>query len=49
MPTSPDLVEMFFAVALCGAARVLINARYKAAELAYVIENADLVAAADQR
>jgi fatty-acyl-CoA synthase len=44
MPTSPELVEMFFAVALCGAAAVLINARYKAAELGYVIENADIVA-----
>ena len=44
MPTSPELVEMLFAVALCGAAGVLINARYKSAELAYVIENADIVA-----
>ena len=43
MPTSPELVEMLFAVALCGAAGVLINARYKSAELAYVIENADIV------
>jgi fatty-acyl-CoA synthase len=43
MPTSPELVEMFFATALCGAAAVLINARYRSAELAYVIENADIV------
>jgi acyl-CoA synthetase (AMP-forming)/AMP-acid ligase II len=43
MPTSPELVETFFAVALCGAAGVLINARYKSAELGYVIENADIV------
>ena len=43
MPTSPELVQMFFAVALCGATGVLINARYKSAELAYVIENADII------
>jgi fatty-acyl-CoA synthase len=43
MPTSPELVEVFFAIALCGAAAVLINARYRSSELAYVIENADLV------
>ncbi|MCI0997523.1 class I adenylate-forming enzyme family protein [Pseudomonas corrugata] len=43
MPTSPELLEVFFAVAFCGAVSVLINARYKASELAYVIENADLV------
>src|SRR5271169_6871557 len=43
MPTSPALVEMLFGVALCGAVAVLINARFRSAELAYVIENADLV------
>jgi acyl-CoA synthetase (AMP-forming)/AMP-acid ligase II len=43
MPTGPELVEIFFAVALCGATGVLINARYKSAELAYVIENADII------
>ncbi|GLU37315.1 class I adenylate-forming enzyme family protein [Pseudomonas sp. NBRC 100443] len=43
MPTSPELVQVFFAVAFCGAVSVLINARYKANELAYVVENADLV------
>jgi len=43
MPTSPALVEMLFGVALCGAVSVLINARFRSAELAYVIENADLV------
>ena len=32
MPTGPELVQMFFAVALCGATGVLINARYKSAE-----------------
>jgi acyl-CoA synthetase (AMP-forming)/AMP-acid ligase II len=43
MPTGPELVEIFFAVTLCGATGVLINARYKSAELAYVIENADII------
>jgi fatty-acyl-CoA synthase len=43
MPTSPELVEMLFGVALCGAVAVLINARFRSAELAYVIENAELV------
>jgi acyl-CoA synthetase (AMP-forming)/AMP-acid ligase II len=43
MPNRPDFVETFFAVALCGAVGVLINARYRASELAYVVENADLV------
>jgi fatty-acyl-CoA synthase/long-chain acyl-CoA synthetase len=42
MPTCPELVEVFFAVAFCGAASVLINARYKASELNYVVENADV-------
>lgn len=43
MPTSPELVEAFFAVALCGAVSVLMNARYRSNELGYVVENADLV------
>jgi acyl-CoA synthetase (AMP-forming)/AMP-acid ligase II len=43
MPTSPQLVEAFFAIAFCGATSVMVNARYRASELAYVIENADLV------
>lgn len=43
MPSSPRLVEMLFGVALCGAVSVLINARFRSAELAYVIENGDLV------
>ena len=30
---------LFFAVALCGAVIVPMNARYKHNELAYVIEN----------
>ena len=43
MHTCPAFVEIFFAAALCGAVIVPINARYRAAELAYVIENGDLV------
>jgi acyl-CoA synthetase (AMP-forming)/AMP-acid ligase II len=43
MPSSPQLVEMLFGIALCGAVSVLINARFRSAELAYVIENGDLV------
>ena len=42
LPTGKDFVEMFFAVAMCGAIAVLMNARYKPSELAYVAENADL-------
>ncbi len=41
--TCPEFVEYFFAIALCGAVAVPINARFKPAELAYVIENGDLV------
>src|SRR5690606_1782549 len=37
------LAEMFFAVSLCGAVPVTINPRYRPSELAYLIENADLV------
>jgi fatty-acyl-CoA synthase/long-chain acyl-CoA synthetase len=43
MHTCAEFVETFFAVAFCGAVIVPINARYKSAELAYVIENGDLV------
>ncbi len=42
MPTCKDFPEVFFGIALCGAVAVPINARYRSAELAYVIENADL-------
>jgi acyl-CoA synthetase (AMP-forming)/AMP-acid ligase II len=44
LPTSSEFVEMLFAIALCGAVAVPMNARYKYSELAYVIENGDLVA-----
>ena len=43
MHTCAEFVELFFAIALCGGVIVPINARYKSAELAYVIENGDLV------
>ena len=41
-PNLVELVVLLFAIALSGAVAVLVNARYKTAELAYVIENADL-------
>lgn len=44
LPTSMDFVESLFAIAMLGAVTVPINARYQPPELAYVIENADLVA-----
>jgi fatty-acyl-CoA synthase len=42
MHTCPAFVEVFFAIALCGAVIVPINARYRSGELLYVIENADI-------
>lgn len=42
MPNVVDTVEWLFAVAFSGAVAVMINARYKKYELAYVIHNADL-------
>jgi acyl-CoA synthetase (AMP-forming)/AMP-acid ligase II len=44
MPNCVEFAEAFFAVSLMGCVAVPINARYKLAELGYVIENADLVA-----
>lgn len=44
LPTSMDFVESMFAISMLGAITVPINARYQPPELAYVIENADLVA-----
>jgi acyl-CoA synthetase (AMP-forming)/AMP-acid ligase II len=41
-PNLVEVIELLFATALSGAVAVLINARYKAAELAYVVANADL-------
>ena len=43
LPTSPEFVEFLFAIALCGAVAVPLNARYKHNELAYAIDNGDLV------
>ena len=43
MNTCPAFVEIFFGAALCGAVVVPINARYRSAELNYVIENGDIV------
>lgn len=42
LPTSLDYVETLFGVAMCGAVGVMLNARYKPAEIAYVAENADV-------
>ncbi|MEQ9462844.1 MAG: AMP-binding protein [Haliea sp.] len=42
MPNCPEYLEWLFAIALTGAVAVTINARYRASELAYVIDNADL-------
>ncbi|MPS67310.1 MAG: AMP-dependent synthetase [Novosphingobium sp.] len=44
LPSSIEFVETLFANAMCGAVSVLMNARYKAPEMAYVSENADLAA-----
>lgn len=43
LPTSIEFVEFLFAIALCGAVVVPMNARYRYSELSYVIENGDLV------
>jgi len=43
LPSGFDFVETFFAISFCGAVAVPINARYRPSELAYVIENGDLV------
>jgi acyl-CoA synthetase (AMP-forming)/AMP-acid ligase II len=43
LPTCVEFVEMLFAISLCGAVAVPLNARYKYNELAYAIENGDLV------
>ena len=43
LPTCFDFPEFLFGIALCGGVTVPINARYRAEELHYVIDNADLV------
>jgi fatty-acyl-CoA synthase len=42
MHTCPAFVEVFFGAALCGAVIVPINARYRATEISYVLENGDI-------
>ena len=37
-----EVVDLVFGTALAGGVAVLVNARYKTTELAYVVENADL-------
>ena len=44
LPSSVETVEAFFGLALLGAVSVPINARFRARELSYITENADLVA-----
>jgi acyl-CoA synthetase (AMP-forming)/AMP-acid ligase II len=44
LPTCPEFVELMFGISMAGATAVPINARYQAGELAYLVENADLVA-----
>ena len=44
MPNCIDFLDVWFGCAFVGAVCVPINARFKARELAYVVENADLVA-----
>lgn len=44
LPSSIETVEAFFGIALLGAVSVSINARFRAHELKYVVENSDLVA-----
>ena len=44
LPTCMEFVELLFAISLCGAVAVPMNARYRHNELGYVIENGDLVA-----
>lgn len=43
MPNSPSLLTGFFGTSLAGAIPVPMNTRYRADELPYVIEHADLV------
>jgi len=44
LPSGIDFVETLFAVSMVGGVSVLMNARYRAPEIAYVVENADLAA-----
>ena len=42
MPNCPEYLELLFGTLLLGAMAVPINARNKATELAYVIDNSDI-------
>jgi acyl-CoA synthetase (AMP-forming)/AMP-acid ligase II len=44
MPNCPEYVHTLFACAMLGVRALLVNARYKEHELAYVLHNADAVA-----
>lgn len=44
MPAGIDFVQTLFAAAMIGAVSVLINNRYRVAELAHIVEDAELVA-----
>jgi fatty-acyl-CoA synthase len=44
LPSGVEFVETLFAVAMVGGVSVLMNARYRAPEVAYVTDNADLAA-----
>ena len=44
MPNCPEFIELLFGIVLAGGVAVTVNARYKADELAYVVENSDIVA-----
>ncbi|WP_230280557.1 class I adenylate-forming enzyme family protein [Croceicoccus sp. Ery15] len=44
LPSGIDFVETLFAVSMVGGVSVLMNARYRAPEIAYVVENAELCA-----
>jgi fatty-acyl-CoA synthase len=42
LPSGIEFIETLFAVAMVGGVSVLMNARYRASEMAYVAENAEL-------
>jgi len=44
LPSGIEFVETLFAVSMIGGVSVLMNARYRAPEIAYVVENANLTA-----
>lgn len=43
LPSGTEFIETLFAVSMVGGVAVLLNARYRAPEIRYVVENADLV------